>query len=243
MLNSFLKKFSEQINGVIHVGAHKGQEVLEYVKTTDNLILFEPQKNIYQQLLKNTNEFNNIACYNFALGSKNENRKLYKSDGNEGLSSSLLTPELHLKVQPNIGFKESEEIIVKRFDSLGLSTLNFLTIDVQGFELEVIKGFGEELEKVDFIFTEINTKNLYSNNALVHDIDNYLKSYNFIRVYTYVDCFNFFGDAFYIKKTNKKYKKSILNDIKNLMAISNFYLKTKQLFYPKRVIKNLIGRS
>jgi FkbM family methyltransferase len=243
MLNNFLKKFSEQINGVIHVGAHKGQEVLEYVKTTDNLILFEPQKNIYQQLLKNTNEFNNIACYNFALGSKNENRKLYKSDGNEGLSSSLLTPELHLKVQPNIGFKESEEIIVKRFDSLGLSTLNFLTIDVQGFELEVIKGFGEELEKVDFIFTEINTKNLYSNNALVHDIDNYLKSYNFIRVYTYVDCFNFFGDAFYIKKTNKKYKKSMLNDIKNLMAISNFYLKTKQLFYPKRVIKNLIGRS
>ena len=56
----------------------------------------------------------------------------------------MLSPEIHLVVQPDINFVDTEEIQIKRFDSLDLDTLNFLTLDVQGFELEVLKGFGEK---------------------------------------------------------------------------------------------------
>ena len=155
-------------------------------------------------------------------------------------NARLLSPEIHLLVQPDINFVDTEEIQIKRFDSLNIDTLNFLTLDVQGFELEVLKGFGNELEKVEFIFTEINTKYLYKDNALVGDIDEYLKEYNFIRIYTNIDCFNYFGDAFYIKKTNKKYKKNFLKKIINRINISNYYLYINKLLYPKKIIKSII---
>tara|TARA_B100001250_G_scaffold390786_1_gene391056 strand:- start:1223 stop:1954 length:732 start_codon:yes stop_codon:yes gene_type:complete len=240
MLSNFLEEFSKEINGIIHVGAHSGQEVKQYVQYKNKIILFEPQKDIFNELVQNVNNYENIYCYNFGLGSKNEKKTIYRSEGNKGLSSSVLSPELHLLVQPNISFEDTEEIKIKRFDSLNIDTLNFLTLDVQGFELEVLKGFGEELKKVEFIFTEINTKFLYKNNALVADIDKYLKNYNFIRVYTNVDCFNYFGDAFYVKKNNKKYKETLFGKFINIINISNYFLYIKKFLYPKRLLKNII---
>ena len=124
-------------------------------------------------------------------------------------SSSILEPNYHLKVQPNIHFNETEEITIQRFDDLGIDTLNFLTLDVQGYELEALKGFGDKLNDVEFIFTEINTKDLYSGNALVKDVDKYLKGYDFVRIFTNIDCFKYYGDAFYIKQTNNNYKNHI----------------------------------
>ena len=143
MLSNFIDKFTKEINGIIHVGAHKGQEVQKYMEYNKEVILFEPQKDIFKELIKNVESLDKIKCYNFALGSKNEINRINRSQGNDGLSSSILAPKLHLVVQPNISFKDTEEIEVKRFDSLGIDTLNFLTLDVQGFELEVLKGFGE----------------------------------------------------------------------------------------------------
>ncbi len=240
MLSKFLNEFSKEIDGIIHVGAHTGQEVIEYIKYRNKIILFEPQKDIFNKLIQNVNKYENVDCYNFGLGSKNEKKTIYRSEGNEGKSSSVLSPEIHLVVQPDINFVDTEEIQIKRFDSLDLDTLNFLTLDVQGFELEVLKGFGEKLKNVEFIYTEINTKFLYKENALVADIDKYLKKYNFIRVFTNIDCFNYFGDAFYIKKRNNKYKGTLFNKIYNFVSISNFYLYIKKLFYPKRLIKRII---
>ena len=40
MLSKFLNEFSKEINGIIHVGAHTGQEVVEYNKYRNKIILF-----------------------------------------------------------------------------------------------------------------------------------------------------------------------------------------------------------
>tara|TARA_B110000003_G_scaffold202922_1_gene201646 strand:- start:57861 stop:58589 length:729 start_codon:yes stop_codon:yes gene_type:complete len=242
MLDYFLENFSKEINGIIHVGAHSGQEVLKYKAYDKKIILFEPQKSIYKELLKNVASLQEVQCYNIGLGSVKKKSTLFKSNENEGKSSSVLTPELHLKVQPNISFTDSEEIKIERFDSLEVETLNFVTLDVQGFELEVLKGFGEELKKVEFIFTEINTRYLYKNNALVSDIDKYLEKFGFFRIFTNVDCFNYFGDAFYIKETNKLYSQNTLNKIKNKLYISNLFLHFKKLSYPRRLTKSLLRK-
>tara|TARA_B100000242_G_scaffold29228_1_gene17611 strand:+ start:6622 stop:7359 length:738 start_codon:yes stop_codon:yes gene_type:complete len=241
VLSIFLDKFSDEINGIIHVGAHTGEEIEQYIKYKNKIVLFEPQKDIYKKLLENVKNLNNVECFNFGLGSKDEIKTLYKSQGNYGKSSSVLSPKLHLEVQPNISFIEDQKIEIKRFDNLQVEALNFLTIDVQGFELEVLKGFGKKLEKVDFVFTEINTKFLYENNALVGDIDKYLKKFDLIRIYTNVDCFNYFGDAFYIKKSNKNFSNTIFNKSINRIKVSNSFLGFKKLFYPKRLIKKILN--
>ena len=241
MISIFLEKFKHDINGIIHVGAHLGQEVEQYTKyDVSKIYLFEPQIEIFNNLVKKMKRYENVSCFNIALGSQNQVNTLYKSEGNEGKSSSILEPNYHLKVQPNIHFNDTEEITIQRFDDLGIDTLNFLTLDVQGYELEALKGFGDKLNDVEFIFTEINTKDLYSNNALVKDLDKYLKRYDFVRIFTNIDCFKYYGDAFYIKQTNKNYKISYLNLLIKDIIISNFYLNLKKVFYPKKLFKLIL---
>ena len=48
------------------------------------------------------------------------------------------------------------EVQIKQFDSIDSKFVaNFLILDVQGFELNVIKGFGENIKNIDFIYTEV----------------------------------------------------------------------------------------
>ena len=81
---------------------------------------------------------------------------------------------------------------------------NFLNIDIQGTELLALLGAQTILNKLDIIYTEINYDYVYKNCALVSDIDNLLKKYNFVRYYTR-DVKNkknipVWGDAIYLNK-------------------------------------------
>ena len=243
MLPKILEKNKNIINGVLHVGAHEGLEIEHYKDYNFNKIyFFEPQKNIYQKLLNNVSQYDNVECFNFALGSENKLDYINKSKGNDGLSSSILKPDLHLKVQPSIKFDNKEEIEIKRYDSLKIQQVNFLTLDVQGYELEVLKGFGQELKNLKFIFTEINTKFLYKENALVKDLDNYLSDYGFIRVFTNVDCFKYYGDALYVKSSKIGLFRSLFLPLYNKLNTTNLLLHLKKLLYPKKALKNLITK-
>ena len=67
MISIFLEKFKNEINGIIHVGAHLGQEVDEYLKFNANKIyLFEPQIEIFNNLVKKMNNYKNVyyCCLN-----------------------------------------------------------------------------------------------------------------------------------------------------------------------------------
>ena len=50
-----------------------------------------------------------------------------------------------------------------------------MSIDTQGFELEVLKGATENLAIVDYLIVEINRKPLYEDSPLERDIDKFLK--------------------------------------------------------------------
>ena len=82
--------------------------------------------------------------------------------------------------------KKNEEVDVKRFDELIINDVNFLVLDVQGFELEVLKGFGEKIKSIDFLFTEINKNFVYKNNVLIDELDQYLKNIGLVRFSTFL---------------------------------------------------------
>lgn len=247
-LEKICSKYTEKIKSVAHVGAHLGQEVLIYKKFCNNYIyLFEPQKNVFRKLEKNTRDFNNVILFNFALGSENTITKLNKSSTNDGASSSILQPELHTSLHEEIKFLEIEEIEVRRFDSLNINDVNFLTIDVQGFELEVLKGFGNSISDLDFIFTEVNRDYVYKENVLIKDLDNELENKGFMRINTFWDSYHPYGDAFYINKkflskrvitiskVTKKFFDSKLNIL--ILRIINY---EKTIFKIKKFIKNIL---
>ena len=240
MLNLEILKhrFNLEIKNIAHVGANNGKEVEVYKKlfTDSEIHLFEPNKSSFKKLESKFSNSENIYLYNFALGNTNEKKTLNISS-NFPNTSSILEPHLHKVYYPHINFDDSEVVSLKKFDSLFIDNINFMSIDTQGYELEVLKGSNEYLNSIDYLIIEINRKYLYKNSPLEKDIDLYLKPFGFIRavtVYWGKECV--WGDGFYIKK-NKISNKLILR-----ILIKNFLYKSIHLYKIVRFLKHFIKK-
>lgn len=64
-------------------------------------------------------------------------------------------------------------------------TFDLLWVDIQGAEKLVFDGFGDVLENVKAICTEVELSHMYSDSILKHDLDDLLKNKGFIEVQTY----------------------------------------------------------
>ena len=204
-LNKLIKKYKLKIIGISHFGAHLGQEVSIYNELNiNNVHLFEPQKKIFETLKTNLGTKPNIKFYNYGLGSENKIVQLYL-DESDGQSSSILEPLMHLEMNPNVSFQGKEEIEIKRYDDLLIDNVNFLNIDIQGYELEALKGAYKILHNIDYIYLEVNRDYVYKDCSLVKDIDDFLKQFNFYRFETkWWKGFYIWGDAFYINLNRNK---------------------------------------
>lgn len=197
------------IRGIIHIGAHIGQEFPFYKNLNVPILFFEPLSANFKSLTENVSKEENVYLFNLALG--NENKKIEMFIASNMQSSSILKPTLHLELHPDITFNTTEEVKMVRLNDLDLSAypdlkdlsnFNFLCIDVQGYEIEVFKGASEQLAHLDFIITEINKQALYENGANIEDLDELLASYNFQQVTSKFNLSNgVWGDALYIRKS------------------------------------------
>lgn len=226
-----------KVKGVIHVGAHIGQEYDQYINFFGEIEThwFEPIGYIYDKLKSNLSGKKNTHLYNFALGEKEDELSIYVDSGNEGQSSSILKPKLHTEQFPHIKFDESckQKIFTKKLDDFKISSCNVLVIDTQGYELNVLKGSIETLNKIDFIFCEFNTIEMYEGCPRIEEIDNFLNNFGFYRAETWYTDFNW-GDALYIKKNKIEDKSIVIIDC----FVSNKNIEDKLLEQVNRV-KNL----
>lgn len=202
MLLSFTalkRKYKMDIKGIIHVGGHYGEEISEYVQNgIQDIIIFEPISENFDILSERVQDLNaNIAGYQVALGSERGEFTMYVSD-NEKQSSSLLKPKVHLTHHPHVKFPSKETVEVHLLDDYDCDTCNFINMDVQGFELEVLKGGKKTLEHVDYVYCEVNRDEVYENNAFVEELDEFLGEYGMKRVETDW-AGEIWGDALYIK--------------------------------------------
>jgi len=203
-----LIKFSEvlklniPIKGVIHVGAHYGQEYNDYVHAgIDNMMFFEPVRSTFEILKTKIPETESVKLFNVALGNETGEIIMFKETRNAGMSNSCLEPGTHLAHYPKIQFTDKEIVGIDKLDNIDFdsSLFNFINMDVQGFELEVLKGAARTLNYIDIVYTEINTEEVYKDCCLVEELDYYLKLYGFDRVLT-ASTGKGWGDALYLKR-------------------------------------------
>lgn len=196
-LIELVDKYDLRINGIIHIGGHYGEEDSVYNSiNVINKIYVEPLENNFNILKNNVS---NAILYKLALGSNTGYVDMYVETENNGQSSSILEPKLHLIQYPNIVFNRKETVEMKTLDSLNIDGLyNFINIDVQGYELEVFKGGVNTLNNIDYIMTEVNRDEVYKDCAKIEDIIDFLTPYGF----KMVECLwagDTWGDAFFIK--------------------------------------------
>lgn len=198
-LNELKNKYDLKIKGVLHIGAHFGQEFETYKSLNiTNVTFFEPISSTFNKLKENVGNQANLI--NVALGNIEGEVEMYTETINQGQSSSILKPEYHLIQHPSIQFEGREKVKITKLDNFieDKDNYNFINVDVQGYELEVFKGGSEYLNSIDYIMTEINRAELYEGCVQIDELDNFLGLYGFTRVET-TWAGGTWGDAFYIK--------------------------------------------
>jgi len=199
---------SLSIKGCIHIGAHEGQEYPLYEAFgIENLLFYEALPDNFKKLEEKLKEysFNShkniiVDARNVALGNINGTVEMHLED--RGLSSSVLKPKVHLWQYPGIKFEEKETVKITRLDDeeFDRGKYNFINIDVQGYELEVLRGAEETLKHVDLILAEVNKQEMYEGCAMIDEMDEFLEERNFHRIATYwQQDYGSWGDALYLK--------------------------------------------
>lgn len=197
-LEQLVTKYNCNINGVLHIGAHHGQEYPTYRKLQIEPIVFiEALPHTYNILLNNVPD--TCLCINTAIGNITGDIDMYVDEANTGGSSSILKPKIHLQQYPHITFPHKINVPITKIDLLNIPICNFINMDIQGYELEALKGAFNYLKNVNYIMLEVNRDEVYEKCAHVDEIDIFLKEHNFIRVETDWAGVTW-GDAFYKKQ-------------------------------------------
>jgi len=203
-LTQLCKQYSFTPSGIIHIGAHLGEESSKYQELgITNVVWVEANPVICEKLKTNVAHLHDNKVIN-SLISEVDGQTIPFYITNNGESSSLLQLDKHKIHHPHIHVTEEIKLETSTFkticekNNIDMSKYDFLNLDVQGAELLVLKGFGDELNNIEYIYTEVNQAHLYAGCALIDELDTYLKNYNFKRIVTRMTEYEW-GDAFYIK--------------------------------------------
>jgi FkbM family methyltransferase len=160
--------------GIIHIGAHLGEEKSEYGDVP--VIWVEGNPRIIGRLKENVGNDKVIS----AALSNIVKTTTFNISTNSG-SSSLQEFNTHRFRYPNIDVKHKIITLTKPFASIikenkiDMMRYNFLVISAGGHELQVIQGFDRYLKFIDGIFTKVYSEEVYEDGNNLDTITHYLK--------------------------------------------------------------------
>ncbi len=199
-------------NGVIHIGAHLGEECIDYKNNgVKKVIWVEANSKLLEPLVKKTqsiisNDMMDQKYFNVLLSStNNEDRDFYVT--NNGQSSSMLKLGTHKNYYPDIYVTEIQKTTTIRFDKLiedhkiNIFDYDFINLDVQGAELEVLKGFGDIIKNknIKAIYSEVNFEELYVGAPHIIFLSAFLEEYGF-KLVKNINTGQMWGDALYLRQ-------------------------------------------
>lgn len=194
------------IRGVLHVGAHIGQEASVYHKLGLQPVLWvEGNNEVYERLLQNIANFPGQQAFCCLASDVDGIQVCFHITDNDGESSSVLeiNENTMRSEYPNLKVIRVVEGVTSRLDTFfereGVNTklCNFLNLDVQGYELAVIRGLGARLDSIDFICCEVNFGRVYKEAPLFHELDWFITGRNFKRVW--LTATGVQGEALYVR--------------------------------------------
>lgn len=176
-------KLSEN-NLIVDVGAADGYVSSLFANEFPftQIISFEPIKDSYKKLCRVAQKYKTITPVNKALGMKSN--KMFINVANRITASSLfqLNPQKDENfITKNISLVRKEKIILSTLDEeiSKEKNINVIKLDVQGYELEALKGSLNALKRTFFIVVEVSNHNYYLNGSKYYEIDEFLRRCEF----------------------------------------------------------------
>ena len=125
------------------IGANLGFKSKIFLSLGAKVIAIEPQSSCIKELKKIKN--NNFKCFQFAVGSKNEEKELQLANHVEVATFSQSFID-YFETE-DLKWTKTETVKVKTLDSLieDHGTPDFCKIDIEGYELEVLSALTKSI--------------------------------------------------------------------------------------------------
>jgi FkbM family methyltransferase len=191
--------FNVSPKGVLHVGAHLAEEAKDYKQFNWGEIVWVESQQEKAEHIRNLLNPDENTVIEATVWSESGIPMDFNVASN-GESSSVLEFGSHSKSYPNITYTKKVRVITKRLDEILPVNFqgDFLNLDIQGAELEALKGISSRINEFKWIYTEVNKEEVYKGCATVDKIDEFLLNYGYKRVATRWILKAGWGDALYI---------------------------------------------
>lgn len=171
---SLIKKYTKQNDTVLDIGANIGfyAELLSNVVGVNGKVhCFEPDATNFNYLKKRCNNLKNVSVTNKAVSDKTGVIKIY--------TSKQLNVD-HRTYKPDDYDQEIDIDAIAIDDYLNGQVVNFIKMDIQGFEMSAVKGMHKTLESHDLkILSEFWPYGMRKAGTSVLEYFQFLKQYNF----------------------------------------------------------------
>jgi len=215
-----IKLLCPALEVVAEIGSRDALDAIYLAKTFQSKInyIFEADPNLIElitQNIKNTDNENTFEVFNIALGNHNKEIEFMAVDSskynNLGVGSLFEINFRNRKSSDPDSNREKVQkaikIDMKKYSSLNLKTPDLIAMDVQGAEVEVLKGLEYQLSNTKFIILETSISENYIGGATFLEVHRLLKN-NFKLIASSRHgkrSFRLFLDSFKYKISFKKY--------------------------------------
>jgi len=161
----FLKDNNCKFKNCCDVGAHTGIWSIDFTECFEWVHAFEPIKELRSCYEKNITK-KNYTLYPFGLGNSNEDILFLYNPTHSG----------DTQVNPQGNYKSS----IKRLDDLSLKNIDYIKIDAEAYELEILKGATVLLtEQSPVVHLEMKKESLSKFNLKKQNIREWLANFNY----------------------------------------------------------------
>lgn len=166
---------SAEVRSVLDIGAHRGEfsSAIRVYLPDVSITAFEPLPDCCEALVARMSGRGRFAAHCVALAAGEGETTFHRSSFSK--ASSLLSMDArHEREFPWSSGSEALSVQVRPLDSyageLDLAPRCLMKIDVQGAELQVLKGATRTLEAIDYVLVETSFVKLYEGQANFADV-------------------------------------------------------------------------
>lgn len=185
---------------ILDIGCNDGWQTGWFLELFDQALVycFEPDQRALARFRERITDPRAVVL-NMAIGANDDHMDFHISSGSpppnmaEPLpagwdqSGSLRKPKDHLEMYPWCKFDKTVQVKVARLDTWAdqnsIGTIELIWADVQGAELDLIRGGRETLRRTHYFYTEYSNRELYEGQANLRQLRRLLPEFEIVRLF------------------------------------------------------------